>query len=44
VLTEDLGVVASIDAKAGGRLSKAILVSGRAPKTEMRGCSDVIAA
>jgi hypothetical protein len=44
VLTEDLGVVASIDAKAGGRLGKAILVSGRAPKTEIRGCSDVIAA
>jgi hypothetical protein len=44
VLTEDLGVVAPIDAKAGGRLGKAILVSGRAQKTEMRGCSDVIAA
>ncbi len=44
VLTEDLGVVATIDAGSGGRLGKAIRVSGRAPKTELRGCSDVIAA
>jgi hypothetical protein len=44
VLTEDLGVVATIDAGAGGRFGKAIRVSGRAPKTELRGCSDVIAA
>ncbi len=44
VLTEDLGVVATIDAGNGGRLGKAIRVSGRAPKTELRGCSDVIAA
>ena len=44
VLTEDLGQVATIDAGAGGRYGKAIRVSGRAPKTELRGCSDVIAA
>ena len=44
VLTEDLGVVAAIDAGVGGRFGKAIRVSGRAPKTELRGCSDVIAA
>jgi Acyl-protein synthetase, LuxE len=44
VLTEDLGVVATIDAGSGGRYGKAIRVSGRAPKTELRGCSDVIAA
>jgi Acyl-protein synthetase, LuxE len=44
VLTEDLGVVARIDAGTGGRYGKAVRVSGRAPKTELRGCSDVIAA
>ncbi len=44
VLTEDLGVVETIDAGAGGRYGKAIRVVGRAPKTELRGCSDVIAA
>ncbi len=44
VLTEDLGVVATADAGGGGRFGKAIRVSGRAPKTELRGCSDVIAA
>ncbi|MGC2783215.1 MAG: acyl-protein synthetase [Roseiarcus sp.] len=44
VLTEDLGVVETIDAGAGGRFGKAIRVVGRAPKTELRGCSDVIAA
>jgi Acyl-protein synthetase, LuxE len=44
VLTEDMGVIATIDAGAGGRFGKAIRVSGRAPKTELRGCSDVIAA
>jgi hypothetical protein len=44
VLTEDMGVVATIDAGAGGRFGKAIRVVGRAPKTELRGCSDVIAA
>ena len=44
VLTEDLGVVVTVDAGTGGRFGKAIRVSGRAPKTELRGCSDVIAA
>jgi hypothetical protein len=44
VLTEDMGVVETIDAGAGGRFGKAIRVVGRAPKTELRGCSDVIAA
>ncbi len=44
VLTEDMGLVATIDAGAGGRFGKAIRVVGRAPKTELRGCSDVIAA
>ena len=44
VLTEDMGVVVTIDAGAGGRFGKALRVVGRAPKTELRGCSDVIAA
>jgi phenylacetate-coenzyme A ligase PaaK-like adenylate-forming protein len=44
VLTEDMGVVETIDAGAGNRFGKAIRVVGRAPKTELRGCSDVIAA
>lgn len=44
VLTEDMGVVETIDAGVGGRFGKAIRVVGRAPKTELRGCSDVIAA
>jgi hypothetical protein len=44
VLTEDMGVIETIDAGAGGRFGKATRVVGRAPKTELRGCSDVIAA
>jgi hypothetical protein len=44
VLTEDLGVIETVDAGVGGRFGKAIRVSGRAPKAELRGCSDVIAA
>jgi hypothetical protein len=44
VLTEDMGVVETIDAGAGGRFGKALRVVGRAPKAELRGCSDVIAA
>jgi hypothetical protein len=44
VLTEDLGAVETIDAGVDGRFGKAIRVAGRAPKTELRGCSDVIAA
>ena len=44
LLTEDLGVVHSIDRSTCGRLGKAFSVSGRLPRAEMRGCSDVIAA
>lgn len=44
VLTEDLGTVVSVDAGAGGRYGKAIRISGRVAKAELRGCSDVIAA
>lgn len=43
VLTEDLGTVVSVDAGVGGRLGKALRISGRVPRAELRGCSDVIA-
>ncbi|TCD15524.1 acyl-protein synthetase [Oricola cellulosilytica] len=44
VLTEDLGVIEYIDRGVDGRLGKALRVIGRLPKTELRGCSDVVAA
>jgi phenylacetate-coenzyme A ligase PaaK-like adenylate-forming protein len=44
VLTEDWGVVDTVDAGAGGRYGKAVRILGRVPKAELRGCSDVIAA
>jgi hypothetical protein len=44
IVTEDLGVVHSIDAGAGGRMGKAFSVLGRVPRAELRGCSDVHAA
>lgn len=44
VLTEDWGYVAAVDTGVGGRLGKGIRVLGRIPKSELRGCSDVIAA
>ena len=40
ILTEDLGVVHSVDAGVGGRMGKAFSVIGRAPRAELRGCSD----
>jgi hypothetical protein len=40
ILTEDLGVVHSVDAGVGGRMGKAFSVLGRAPRAELRGCSD----
>jgi hypothetical protein len=40
ILTEDLGVVHSVDAGIGGRMGKAFSVLGRAPRAELRGCSD----
>lgn len=43
LLTEDIGVLRSVDSGAGGRLGKAISVLGRVPKVELRGCSDVYA-
>lgn len=44
VLTEDRGTIVAVDSGSGGRYGKAISVAGRVPKTELRGCSDVIAA
>lgn len=41
LLTEDLGVLQTVDGGHGDRLGKAITVVGRVPKTELRGCSDV---
>ncbi len=44
VLTEDRGAVITVDAGTGGRLGKALSVTGRVAKAELRGCSDIIAA
>jgi len=42
LLTEDLGVVEHVDMPAvSGRLGRAFRVLGRAPRSELRGCSDV---
>ena len=40
ILTEDLGVIYSVDSGAGGRFGKAFSVLGRVPRSEVRGCSD----
>src|SRR5471030_89403 len=42
LLTEDLGVIHSVDSLACGRHGKAFSVIGRLPRAELRGCSDVI--
>jgi hypothetical protein len=41
VLTEDLGVIDLLDGCECGRRGKAFMFRGRAPRTELRGCSDV---
>lgn len=41
ILTEDLGVVHSVDEP--GRKGKRFSILGRLPKSELRGCSDVLA-
>ncbi len=41
ILTEDMGIVHSIDSPTSGRGGKAFSVIGRAPRAELRGCSDV---
>ena len=43
VLTEDLGVVHGVDDCPCGRMGRRFAVSGRIPKAEIRGCSDVSA-
>ena len=40
LLTEDIGLVESVDSGVGGRMGKGLRIVGRAPKTELRGCSD----
>jgi hypothetical protein len=44
ILTEDLGIVEGVDNCLIGRMGKGIRVLGRLPASELRGCSDVIAA
>lgn len=44
LLTEDLGVVRSVDKGAEGWMGKGIEVLGRVARAELRGCSDVLAA
>jgi hypothetical protein len=44
LLTEDTGVVHGVDDCPCGRMGTRFTVSGRVPKAEIRGCSDVIAA
>lgn len=44
ILTEDLGTVERVDNASVGRLGKGIRVLGRLPASELRGCSDVVAA
>jgi hypothetical protein len=41
VLTEDLGELVLLDGCACGRRGKAFVFRGRAPRSELRGCSDV---
>lgn len=43
LLTEDLGVIETIDSGIDGRFGKGFKVIGRAPRAELRGCSDVLA-
>lgn len=43
LLTEDLGTVVTVDDPATGHLGKAFTISGRVPRVELRGCSDVSA-
>ena len=44
ILTEDRGVIESIDDPSHGWGGKAFRVLGRLPKAELRGCSDTFAA
>lgn len=44
LLTEDIGVIEAVDPGEGGWMGKGIRVLGRVAKSDLRGCSDVIAA
>ena len=44
LLTEDIGVIETVDPGTGGWMGKGIRVLGRVARSELRGCSDVIAA
>lgn len=44
LLTEDTGVVEAVDPGSDGWMGKGIRVLGRVARSELRGCSDVIAA
>jgi hypothetical protein len=44
ILTEDLGVVVAQDDCACGRRGRGVMIVGRIPKAELRGCSDTHAA
>jgi len=44
LLTEDMGVIEAIDSGEDGWMGKGVRILGRVPKSELRGCSDVIAA
>ena len=44
LLTEDMGVIRSIDAGHDGWMGKGMEVLGRVARGELRGCSDVLAA
>ena len=43
ILTEDLGVIERISDGADGWAGKGLRIEGRLPRSELRGCSDVIA-
>lgn len=44
LLTEDIGVIRSIDTGHDGWMGKGIEVLGRVARAELRGCSDILAA
>jgi len=44
LLTEDWGVIQSIDTGEDGWMGKGLQVLGRIPRAELRGCSDVLAS
>ena len=44
LLTEDIGVIESVDPGIDGWMGKGLRILGRVAKAELRGCSDVIAA